>query len=60
MEVQLEDLTRKFKDLDKRLSELEANLQKQPPIHEEMDEKYQCWGCGELYDEGVVHKCLIG
>ena len=62
-----QELIRIIKDLDKRVSALEANFKIQPsssaainPVkkgEDDLDDRMQCWGCGEMCDEGVTHKC---
>lgn len=45
-------------------ADVEAILKVQPadvvdPVkEEELDERSQCWGCGEYINEGHVHKCM--
>lgn len=64
MEYPVEELLRMIKDLEKRVSALEANFKIQPaainPVKKEeddLDDRMQCWGCGQMCDEGVIHKC---
>lgn len=61
----MEELPQIIKNLEKRVSVLEAILKIQPSYYtavnpikkEDLDDRMQCWGCGEYCDEGVVHKC---
>lgn len=65
MEFSIVELMKVIKALHKRVVALEATMLKIQPANvvdpvkeEELEERSQCWGCGEYINEGHVHKCM--